>query len=150
MKRIALLVISLLILNIQPANAADVLPKSFFTYLGSKYLANPGIILIDRTDNSVVYESGADVLRAPASVLKLVSTSSIALTMDPNTTFKTAIYATEKPGAFVILGDDDPWITSSTKERNAYKRAYLPALLNAALAKRNNLRVISIQDTGVS
>jgi hypothetical protein len=82
MKRIALLVISLLILNIQPANAADVLPKSFFTYLGSKYLANPGVILIDRTDNSVVYESGADVLRAPASVLKLVSTSAIALTMD--------------------------------------------------------------------
>ncbi len=150
MKRVALLVISILILNIQPASAADVLPKSFFSYLGSKYLANPGVILIDRTDNSVVYESGADVLRAPASVLKLVSTSAIALTMDSSTVFRTAIYATNKPGAFVILGDDDPWITSSTQQRNAHKRAYLPALLNAALAKRNNLRVISIQYTGVS
>jgi len=75
MKRVALLVISILILNIQPANAADVLPKSFFTYLGSKYLANPGVILIDQSNNSVVYEKGAEVLRAPASVLKLVSTS---------------------------------------------------------------------------
>ena len=150
MKRVALLVISILILNIQPAKAADSLPSSFFSYLGSKYLADPGIILIDRTDNSVVYEKGADVLRAPASVLKLVSTSSIALTMDSSTVFRTAIYATNKPGAFVILGDDDPWITSSTKERNANKRAYLPALLSAALNKRNNLRVISIQYTGVS
>ena len=150
MKRVALLVISILILNIQPAKAADSLPSSFFSYLGSKYLADPGIILIDRTDNSVVYEKGADVLRAPASVLKLVSTSSIALTMDSSTVFRTAIYATNKPGAFVILGDDDPWITSSTKERDANKRAYLPALLSAALNKRNNLRVISIQYTGVS
>jgi PBP4 family serine-type D-alanyl-D-alanine carboxypeptidase len=70
--------------------------------------------------------------------------------MDSSTVFRTAIYATNKPGAFVILGDDDPWITSSTKERNANKRAYLPTLLSAALNKRNNLRVISIQYTGVS
>jgi len=31
MKRVALLVISILILNIQPANAEDVLPQSFFS-----------------------------------------------------------------------------------------------------------------------
>ena len=150
MKKIALLLSFVFFLNMQPAHAEDVLPKSFFAYLGSKYLANPGIILIDQSDNHVVYENGADVLRAPASVLKLVSTSAIALTMDSSTVFRTAIYATNKPGAFVILGDDDPWITSSTKERNANKRAYLPTLLSAALNKRNNLRVISIQYTGVS
>jgi D-alanyl-D-alanine carboxypeptidase len=153
LKKISILLISILALNtqsLQSAQAADVLPNSFFTYLGSKYLANPGIILIDQSNNSVVYEKGAEVLRAPASVLKLVSTSAIALTMETSTVFRTAIYSTNKPGAFVILGDDDPWITSSTKERDNYKRAYLPALLKAALAERNNLRVISIQYNGVS
>jgi D-alanyl-D-alanine carboxypeptidase/D-alanyl-D-alanine-endopeptidase (penicillin-binding protein 4) len=150
MKRIALLVISLLILNIQPANAADVLPNSFFTHLGSKYLGNTGVILIDSNNQSIVYEKSSNTLRPPASVLKLVATTSIAMTLDSTTVFRTAIYQGNKPGSFVIIGENDPWITSSIKSRNQFKRAYLPTLLNAALKKRNNLRVVSIQYSGVS
>mgnify|MGYP006271626867 CR=1 FL=1 len=150
MKRVALLVISILILSIQPANAEDVLPKSFFSYLGSKYLADPGIILIDQSDNHVVYQKGETELRAPASVLKLISTSAIALNMETTTVFKTAIYTTAKPGEFLIVGDDDPWITSSSKEAARLKRAYLPTLLKAALSHKNNLKTISLLYTGVS
>jgi D-alanyl-D-alanine carboxypeptidase len=150
MKRVALLVISVLLFNAQPASADDVLPESFFSYLGSKYLADPGIILIDQSDKHVVYEKGETELRAPASVLKLISTSAIALHMETSTVFKTSIYTTAKPGEFLIVGDDDPWITSSAKDAARLKRAYLPSLLKAALDHKNNLKTISLLYTGVS
>ena len=47
MKRLSALVFFILLFNLHPANAVDVLPEPFFKYLGSKYLANPGVILID-------------------------------------------------------------------------------------------------------
>jgi len=59
MKKIAIFVLFILLGNLQPANAVDVLPEPFFKYLGSKYLANPGVILIDGSNNQVVYQSGA-------------------------------------------------------------------------------------------
>ena len=102
MKKIATFVLLILLGNLQPANAAEVLPEPFFKYLGSKYLGSPGIILINGASNEVVYQDGASKPRKPASVLKIISTSAIALTLDTATVFKTAIYKTEKKGVFVI------------------------------------------------
>ncbi|MGI9195670.1 MAG: D-alanyl-D-alanine carboxypeptidase [Candidatus Nanopelagicus sp.] len=150
MKKMLLLLLTSLVLNLQPANAADVLPAPFFNYLGSKYLANPGIILIDGSNNEVVYQSGADKPRTPASVLKLISTSSIALTLDTSTVFRTAIYKTEKKGVFVIWGENDPWITSNAKYRDANKRAYMPALIKAAFASDKSLKKITLIYKGVN
>jgi D-alanyl-D-alanine carboxypeptidase len=150
MKRISLLVLSTLLFNLQPANAVDVLPAPFFKYLGSKYLANPGVILIDGTSSEVVYQDGASKPRTPASVLKLFSTSAIALTLDTSTVFKTAIYKTEKKGVFVIWGDNDPWITSNAKYRDANKRAYMPALIKAAFASDKSLKKITLVYKGVN
>ena len=150
MKKIAILVLFILLGNLQPANAVDVLPEPFFKYLGSKYLANPGVILIDGSTNEVVYQSGAETPRTPASVLKIISTSSIALTLDTATVFKTAIYKTEKKGVFVIWGDNDPWITSNGKYRDANKRAYMPALIKAAFASNKSLKKITLIYKGVN
>ena len=150
MKRISLLVLFTLLFNLQPANAVDVLPAPFFKYLGSKYLANPGVILIDGTSSEVVYQDGASKPRTPASVLKLFSTSAIALTLDTSTVFKTAIYKTEKKGVFVIWGDNDPWITSNAKYRDANKRAYMPALIKAAFASNKSLKKITLVYKGVN
>jgi D-alanyl-D-alanine carboxypeptidase len=150
MKRISLLVLSTLLFNLQPANAVDVLPAPFFKYLGSKYLANPGVILIDGTSSEVVYQDGASKPRTPASVLKLFSTSAIALTLDTSTVFKTAIYKTEKKGVFVIWGDNDPWITSNAKYRDANKRAYMPSLIKAAFASDKSLKKITLVYKGVN
>ena len=150
MKRISLLVLFTLLFNLQPANAVDVLPEPFFKYLGSKYLANPGVILIDGTSSEVVYQDGASKPRTPASVLKLFSTSAIALTLDTSTVFKTAIYKTEKKGVFVIWGDNDPWITSNAKYRDANKRAYMPALIKAAFASDKSLKKITLVYKGVN
>jgi D-alanyl-D-alanine carboxypeptidase/D-alanyl-D-alanine-endopeptidase (penicillin-binding protein 4) len=143
MKKISIIVLFILLGNLQSANAVDVLPEPFFKYLGSKYLANPGVILIDGSNNEIVYQSGADKPRTPASVLKVISTSSIALTLDTATVFKTALYKTEKKGVFVIWGDNDPWITSNAKYRDANKRAYMPTLIKAAFASDKSLKKIT-------
>lgn len=150
MKRLSALVFFILLFNLHPANAVDVLPEPFFKYLGSKYLANPGVILIDGASNEIVYESGSDKPRTPASVLKVISTSAMALTLDSTTVFKTALYKTEKKGVFVIWGENDPWITSNAKYRDANKRAYMPALIKAAFASDKSLKKITLVYKGVN
>ena len=150
MKKISVLILLSLILNTQPANAVDVLPQPFFDYLGSKYLAKPGIILLDCSSKEVVYESGATVLRSPASVLKLTSATAVAMTLDSTTVFTTSLYKTEKRGVFVILGENDPWMTSSAKYRDANKRAFTPTLIKKAFASDKKLKKITLLYRGVS
>lgn len=150
MKRISALVFFILLFNLSPANAVDVLPEPFFKYLGSKYLANPGVILIDGSSSEIVYESGSDKPRTPASVLKVISASAMALTLDSTTVFKTALYKTDKKGVFVIWGENDPWITSNAKYRDANKRAYMPALIKAAFASDKSLKKITLVYKGVN
>ena len=150
MKKISALLLLVLTFNLQPAHAADPLPQPFFDYLSSKYLADPGIILVDGTTKEVVYQNGADVLRSPASVLKLTSATAIAMTLDSTTVFTTSLYKTEKRGVFVILGDDDPWMTSSAKFRDANKRAYTPTLIKAAFATDPKLKKITLLYDGIN
>jgi D-alanyl-D-alanine carboxypeptidase len=150
MKKISALLLLVLTFNLQPAYAADPLPQPFFNYLSSKYLADPGIILVDGTTKEVVYQNGADVLRSPASVLKLTSATAIAMTLDSTTVFTTSLYKTEKRGVFVILGDDDPWMTSSAIFRDANKRAYTPTLIKAAFASDPKLKKITLLYDGIN
>ncbi len=150
MKRLSVLIVSFLFFSLQPASAAEVLPQPFFNYIGSKYLADPGVILIDQSNNEIVYQSGAQKPRTPASVLKIFTTAAIALTIDPETTFQTAIYKTDKRGVFVIWGDNDPWITSSAKAKKANKRAYMPNLIKAAFASDKKLKKITLIYKGVN
>ena len=150
MKKISVLILLSLIFNTQPANAVDVLPQPFFDYLGSKYLANPGIILLDGSSKEIVYESGSTILRSPASVLKLTSATAVAMTLDSTTVFTTSLYKTEKRGVFVILGENDPWMTSSAKYRDANKRAYTPTLIKKAFASDKKLKKITLLYRGVS
>ena len=150
MKKLSALVVALLLLNIQPTHAVETLPQPFFNYLNSKYLGDPGVILIDKATGEVIYESGSTKARTPASVLKLTSAAAIALTLDASTVFKTAIYKTEKRGVFVIWGENDPWITSNAKYRDANKRAYMPKLIKAAFASDKKLKKITLIYKGVN
>jgi serine-type D-Ala-D-Ala carboxypeptidase/endopeptidase (penicillin-binding protein 4) len=149
-KKLLALVVALLLFNIQPTHAVETLPQPFFNYLNSKYLGNPGVILIDKASGEVIYESGSTKARTPASVLKLTSAAAIALTLDASTVFKTAIYKTEKRGVFVIWGENDPWITSNAKYRDANKRAYMPKLIKAAFASDKKLKKITLIYKGVN
>ena len=150
MRKLLALVVALLFLNVQPTNAVETLPQPFFNYLNSKYLGDPGVILIDKASGEVIYESGSTKARTPASVLKLTSAASIALTLDASTVFKTAIYKTEKRGVFVIWGENDPWITSNAKYRDANKRAYMPKLIKAAFTSDKKLKKITLIYKGVN
>jgi D-alanyl-D-alanine carboxypeptidase len=150
MKKISALLLLVLTFNLQPASAAEPLPQPFFNYLSSKYLADPGIILLDGSTKEIVYQNGADVLRSPASVLKLTSATAIAMTLDSTTVFTTSLYKTEKRGVFVILGDDDPWMTSSAKFRDANKRAFTPTLIKAAFASDKKLKKITLLYKGIN
>ena len=150
MKKISALLLLALTFNLQPALAAEPLPQPFFNYLSSKYLANPGIILLDGSTKEVVYESGAAELRTPASVLKLTSAAAVAMALDSDTIFTTTLFKTEKKGVFVILGDDDPWMTSNAKYRDANKRAYTPTLIKAAFATDKKLKKITLLYDGIN
>jgi len=150
MKKISALLLLVLTFNLQPASAAEPLPQPFFDYLSSKYLADPGIILLDGSTKEIVYQNGSDVLRSPASVLKLTSATAIAMTLDSTTVFTTSLYKTEKRGVFVILGDDDPWMTSSAKFRDANKRAFTPTLIKAAFASDKKLKKITLLYKGIN
>jgi D-alanyl-D-alanine carboxypeptidase len=72
------------------------------------------------------------------------------LTLDSTTVFKTALYKTDKKGVFVIWGENDPWITSNAKYRDANKRAYMPALIKAAFASDKSLKKITLVYKGVN
>jgi D-alanyl-D-alanine carboxypeptidase len=150
MRKLSVFIVSLLFLNIQPTHAVETLPQPFFNYLNSKYLGDPGVILIDKATSEVIYESGSTKARTPASVLKLTTAATIALTLDASTVFKTAIYKTEKRGVFVIWGENDPWITSNAKYRDANKRAYMPKLIKAAFASDKKLKKITLIYKGVN
>ena len=150
MRKLSVFIVSLLFLNIQPTHAVETLPQPFFNYLNSKYLGDPGVILIDKASGEVIYESGSTKARTPASVLKLTTAATIALTLDASTVFKTAIYKTEKRGVFVIWGENDPWITSNAKYRDANKRAYMPKLIKAAFASDKKLKKITLIYKGVN
>jgi D-alanyl-D-alanine carboxypeptidase len=150
MRKLSVFIVALLFLNIQPTHAVETLPQPFFNYLNSKYLGDPGVILIDKATGEVIYESGSTKARTPASVLKLTTAATIALTLDASTVFKTAIYKTEKRGVFVIWGENDPWITSNAKYRDANKRAYMPKLIKAAFASDKKLKRITLIYKGVN
>ena len=150
MRKLSVFIVALLFLNIQPSHAVETLPQPFFNYLNSKYLGDPGVILIDKASGEVIYESGSTKARTPASVLKLTTAATIALTLDASTVFKTAIYKTEKRGVFVIWGENDPWITSNAKYRDANKRAYMPKLIKAAFASDKKLKKITLIYKGVN
>ena len=150
MRKLSVFIVALLFLNIQPTHAVETLPQPFFNYLNSKYLGDPGVILIDKASGEVIYESGSTKARTPASVLKLTSAAAIALTLDASTVFKTAIYKTDKRGVFVIWGENDPWITSNAKYRDANKRAYMPKLIKAAFASDKKLKKITLIYKGVN
>ena len=59
-----------LCLNAPTVQAVETLPQPFFKYLNSKYLADPGVILIDGATNEVIYQSGAENPRTPEDILR--------------------------------------------------------------------------------
>lgn len=140
----ALVALALVCASTFPSCAVS-LPQSFVSLSKVSVLNHPGIIVVDPKTNEIVYESNPDITRAPASVLKLVSTTSALKQFGADKTFTTSISATDKPNKFVLVGEGDPWLTTSKLEAAKYQRAYLPSLINAAIAKSPRIKSIALQ-----
>jgi D-alanyl-D-alanine carboxypeptidase len=149
MKRLLIVFLIITSLSIQTSYALEALPQSFTKHVNSKFLSNPSVILVDQSNMQVVYQNSENKPRTPASVLKIFSTTAIALTLDSKTTFQTSLYKTDKKGVFVLWGDYDPWITSSVRYRDANNRAYLPKLIKSAFASNKKLKKITLIYKGV-
>jgi D-alanyl-D-alanine carboxypeptidase/D-alanyl-D-alanine-endopeptidase (penicillin-binding protein 4) len=75
--------------------------------------------------------------------------STVLHTYSPNAIFTTTISATSQPSTFVLIGDGDPWLTSSPYESKKYHRAFLPSLINTVLADKPKLKSINLQYFGL-
>jgi D-alanyl-D-alanine carboxypeptidase len=128
------------------------LPASFIKLAKSKTLAHAGIILIDPSTQETLFADAPDATRAPASVLKLLSMTTAIRALGPEKTFTTGIYEsldTSKPNTFVMVGQGDPWLSTSLTSSKKFHRAFSPTLINAALKQNPKLRSITIEYSGI-
>ena len=125
------------------------LPSSFLTYAKSAPLANAGILVENLSTREIIYQSESTTLRAPASVLKLFSMATTLTTFDSDTQFTTSIATTDKPNKFVLLGESDPWLTTSAHSAKKFHRAYLPYLVNKVRAENPKLKAIQLDYANV-
>ena len=128
---------------------APAVPSKFLTIAHSAPLAKAGILVENLATKEILYQSDSSTLRAPASVLKLVSMSAALTAFDANTQFKTSISSTDKPNKFVLTGEGDPWLTASAFEAKKYHRAYLPYLINKVRAANPHLKAIQLDYANV-
>jgi len=117
-----------LTISIAPAQALHSLEK----YASAKQLASPGLLVIDPVDGRVVVQNGADKLRIPASVLKLISATTAFHYIGAEKQYITKIYKTANSDEFVIKGALDPWLTSNLSFAKKNKQRFLPSLISKA------------------
>ena len=128
---------------ITPAHAL-VIPQSFISLTKSRTLYNPGILVLDPATGDTIFAKGAEKLRAPASVLKLISTTTALKAFGADKKFVTTINATAQPDAFVLTGESDPWLTDSAFEAKKYHRAYAPELVNKVLEQNPQMHEMTL------
>jgi len=121
------------------------LPETFTKLADSPTLKSPGIMLIEPKSDTTIYAKDVDVARAPASVLKLLSMTTVLNVMSPDLVFKTAISETSSPNTYYLQGSNDPWLTESPFEAGKYDRAFLPTLINKVLTAHPNMHEITLQ-----
>lgn len=134
--------------SVVPAQALDI-PTSFIKLANSPTLNHPGILVIDPATGETVYSDAPDTLRAPASVLKLISTTTALKTFGAEKKFSTTISRTAHSSVFVLTGESDPWLTGSKYEAKKYHRAFSPGLISAAISGHSHLRSITLYYKGV-
>lgn len=148
-KIISLTLIIGLLASSAPTSNALTVPSSFKTLATSSTLAKPGIIVFDPTTKNEIYSDLADVPRAPASVLKLISATTVLNVFGADKVFKTTINAGEEPNTFLLLGEFDPWLTTSSSEAQKYRRAVSTKLISAALKNLTDDSQIKIKFNGL-
>ena len=87
MRRIALLLSLALVFGSPSASATSLsqsaIPRIFTSLALAPEMADPSIILIDRSNGEVVYEYNSESMRKPASVMKILSVAAALEYIDP-------------------------------------------------------------------
>ena len=135
---------ALLIISTIPVEALSI-PPLFVKLANSPTLASPGIVLIDPKTAQTIYSQAPDVERAPASVLKLFSMTTVLTALSPDLVFQTSISATASANTFLLLGSSDPWLTASPFEEGKYRRAFAPSLINKVLELHPDLKTMILE-----
>ena len=128
---------------------ASTLSSKFYAIAKSDSLKGAGIVIQNLTTKEMIYQSESATLRAPASVLKLISMTTTLTAMNPDTRFSTKLYSTDKPNKFLLVGEGDPWLTTSIRSAKKNHRAYLPYLINKIRAANPKLKAIQLDYVNV-
>lgn len=131
-----------------PATALSV-PESFKELANSPALAKPGILIIDPISQTEIFENKADVPRAPASILKLISTVTAIKAFGADKVFKTSINSTSDPERFILLGEYDPWLTTSKTSASKFNRALSTKLISAISQTGVDPTTLTIEFSGL-
>lgn len=141
-------IIGLLASSAPTASALSV-PSSFKKLATSPTLAKPGIIVFDPTTQTEIYSDFADVPRAPASVLKLISATAAITAFGPEKVFHTTINSTNDPDVFILQGERDPWLTTSPRDAKRLNRALSTKLINEVVKTREDYSDLRIKFYGM-
>ena len=130
---LGLLLAFVLALSPTPAQALDKLAPgaiaaTFQSLSDSKFLADPSMILVDTKTGEIVFERNSTQARKPASVIKLLSATSVLSYIDAQKVFNTNIFLGTDPGTIVINGEYDPWISMIQSQAEKMGRTSLPRL----------------------
>ena len=133
-----------LVISATPAQALEKLapsaiPKVFQSLSNSKFLADPSMIVVDAMTGEVIFERNSTQARKPASVIKLLSATSVLSYIDSQKVFNTNIYKGVDPGTIVIKGEYDPWISMIQSQAEKMGRTSLPRLGFNTINRYNEL-----------
>ena len=133
-----------LVISATPAQALEklapsVIPKVFQSLSNSKFLADPSMIVVDAMTGEVIFERNSTQARKPASVIKLLSATSVLSYVDSQKVFNTNIYKGVDPGTIVINGEYDPWISMIQSQAQKMGRTSLPRLGFNTINRYNEL-----------
>ena len=133
LRPLGLLLALALVVSAAPAQAFEKIAptsisKVFQSLSNSKFLADPSMIVVDSLTGEIVFERNSTQPRIPASVIKLLATTSILTYMDSQKVFGTNVYKGVDPGTIVINGEYDPWISMIQSQAEKMGRTSLPRL----------------------
>ena len=133
-----------LVISATPAQALEKLapsaiPKVFQNLSNSKFLADPSMIVVDAMTGEVIFERNSTQARKPASVIKLLSATSVLSYINSQKVFNTNIYKGVDPGTIVINGEYDPWISMIQSQAQKMGRTSLPRLGFNTINRYNEL-----------
>ncbi len=116
----------------------------------SPTLANPAMILIDKSTGEIVYEKNALLPRKPASIIKILSSAVALEYLQPTRKFVTRVYLSSIPRTLLLEGSYDPWMTTSSVLAKKDHRAWLPYIASKSIQAINQsagrtLRSITVQ-----